>query len=163
MDLNRYYCGKYRIQDSRSILGGTRRRFSIPFIGFGKHPSYYEQIKSILNNPMLSWQDKLKQINEIIDLASRHETPPWLWHSPPSVTIEEGSIVEPALYIIFGVDKDGDCVNEEIYTKNGLTGEIEFSGTKTSTIIQNAINNLPNKGGRIFTNIIDELLLISLK
>jgi hypothetical protein len=35
------------------------------------------------------------------------------------------------------------------YAKNGRTGQIDFSGTDASTVIQNAIFNLPN-GGRIF-------------
>ena len=36
-----------------------------------------------------------------------------------------------------------------IYAKNCTTGQIEFSGTNASYIIQQAINNLPN-GGKIF-------------
>jgi len=36
------------------------------------------------------------------------------------------------------------------YAKNGETGEIEFSGTDASTVIQSAVNALPDTGGVIF-------------
>jgi parallel beta-helix repeat protein len=64
-------------------------------------------------------------------------------HSPPSVVVEPGSAVETASYIIF---KDEEGI---VYAKNGLTGEIDFSRTDASTVIQAAINALTN-GGKIF-------------
>lgn len=53
----------------------------------------------------------------------------------PSFTtiIEGGSMVETASYIIF---KDGST----IFAKNGTTGAIDYSGSNTSQIIQNALN-----------------------
>ena len=51
-----------------------------------------------------------------------------------TVTLEPGSFVETASYVIW---TDGTT----IYAKNGQTGEIEFSGTDATTVIQNAINN----------------------
>jgi len=56
---------------------------------------------------------------------------------------------QPASYIVFGRDTDGDGVYDIIYAKNGTSGEIEFSGTDASTVIQQAINALPNGKGRI--------------
>jgi len=50
--------------------------------------------------------------------------------------------VEAASYIIF---QEGDYVK----AKNGLTGQIEFSGTDAADVIQNAIDALPT-GGLIF-------------
>ena len=50
-------------------------------------------------------------------------------------------VVEPS-YIIF---QDGNIV----YAKNGRTGAIEFSSSDASSVIQQAINALPN-GGKIF-------------
>ena len=58
------------------------------------------------------------------------------------IPITKGSFASPASYIIF---KDGDLVK----AKNGLTGEIEFSGSDAATVIQAVINELTN-GGRIF-------------
>jgi hypothetical protein len=49
---------------------------------------------------------------------------------------------EPYSYVIF-IDDDG-----YIKAKNGKTGRIEFSSTDASTVIQSAINALPN-GGKI--------------
>ena len=63
-------------------------------------------------------------------------------HSPPPVVIEPGSGVETASYIIFQDDEGW------VYAKNGSTGEIEFSGTDASEIINDAIGNLAS--GRIF-------------
>jgi len=62
--------------------------------------------------------------------------------SNENITIVSGSFTETASYIIFKV---GDT----IYAKNGTTGEIEFSGTDASQVIQSAINALSN-GGKIF-------------
>ncbi len=56
--------------------------------------------------------------------------------------VQPGSMVIEASYVIF---TDGSTV----YARNGLTGEIEFSGTDASTVIQNTINALTN-GGKIF-------------
>jgi hypothetical protein len=64
----------------------------------------------------------------------------WKHNSPPPAIIEAGSNVEEASYVVFGVDNNGDGVADEIYAKNGRTGEIEFSGTDASTVIQQAIN-----------------------
>jgi hypothetical protein len=71
------------------------------------------------------------------------------YNSPPPAVIEAGSNVEEASYVIFGVDKNGDGVADEIYAKNGRTGEIEFSGTNASEIISQTLNILTN-GGKIF-------------
>jgi hypothetical protein len=70
----------------------------------------------------------------------------WKHNSPPPAIIEAGSNVEEASYVIFGVEKNGDGVVDEIYAKNGRTGEIEFAGTDASTVIQQAINVLPERG-----------------
>jgi len=61
--------------------------------------------------------------------------------SSQTITIEPPSFTETASYTIFKV---GDT----IYAKNGTTGEIEFSGTDASQVIQSAINALTN-GGKI--------------
>jgi len=50
--------------------------------------------------------------------------------------------VIPPSYIIF------KC-NPYILAKNGLTGQIEFSGVNASNVIQSAIDALENKGGKI--------------
>jgi len=55
-----------------------------------------------------------------------------LYNSPP----------DAASYIIF---KDGDLIK----AKNGRTGQVEFSGADAATVIQQAIDALPN-GGLIF-------------
>jgi hypothetical protein len=60
------------------------------------------------------------------------------YHSPPSVRIEPGSGVEVASYIIFHDNE----TPKNYYAKNGLTGEIEFSGTDASKVIQSAIDAL---------------------
>ncbi|RLC68525.1 MAG: hypothetical protein DRI26_10025 [Chloroflexi bacterium] len=57
---------------------------------------------------------------------------------------------QTASYIIFGRDTNGDGVYDVIYAKNCSSGEIEFSGTDAATVIQQAIDALPNSGGRIF-------------
>jgi len=51
--------------------------------------------------------------------------------------------LQPYSYIVY---TDGKYV----YAKNGQTGQIEFSGTDASTVIQNAINQLGTNGGKIF-------------
>ncbi|MEM2534037.1 MAG: hypothetical protein QXK12_08465 [Candidatus Nezhaarchaeales archaeon] len=51
-------------------------------------------------------------------------------------------VVVPPSYLIFKV-------GNVIYAKNGLTGQIEFSGTDAGTVIQSVINALPD-GGKIF-------------
>jgi hypothetical protein len=48
--------------------------------------------------------------------------------------------------VVFGVDNNGDGVADEIYAKNGRTGEIEFGGTNASTVIQQVINALRDGG-----------------
>jgi hypothetical protein len=53
-------------------------------------------------------------------------------------------VVIPPSYLIF---KD-DAGN--IYAKNGRTGQINFPGTDAATVIQQAIDALVGKGGRIF-------------
>ena len=65
-------------------------------------------------------------------------------NSSQTITIEPASFTETASYIIFKV---GDTY----YAKNGTTGEIEFSGTDASQVIQSAINALPSEhGGTVF-------------
>ena len=61
--------------------------------------------------------------------------------SSQTITIEPASFTETASYIIFKV---GDT----IYAKNGTTGEIEYSGTDASTVIQQAINAILSLDGR---------------
>jgi len=51
--------------------------------------------------------------------------------------------IQPYSYIIF---TDGT----NYYAKNGKTGQIDFSGTDASTVIQNAINSLAEGGGKIY-------------
>ena len=64
--------------------------------------------------------------------------------SSQTITIEPPSFTETASYIIFKV-------GNTIYAKNGTTGEIEFSGTDASQVIQSAIDALPKEtGGKIF-------------
>jgi len=41
-------------------------------------------------------------------------------------------------------------IGDKYYAKNGETGEIEFSGTDASSVIQSAIDALPADGGKIF-------------
>jgi len=48
--------------------------------------------------------------------------------------VEPGSMVTEASYIIF---QDSGTV----YARNGLTGEIQFSGTDASTVINNVLTN----------------------
>lgn len=59
---------------------------------------------------------------------------------PPIHPLEK---VEPVSYIIFKRDN-------LIYAKNGRTGEIEFQDEDAATVIQQAINALPDGGGKIF-------------
>ena len=116
------------------------------------YPQYYEgqgyveKIRTILNlveSGRLEWKQALPVLQELVETASQHEVPPWEWHSPPNMVVQQGSGVESVDYIIFGVDTDGDKIADEIYAKNGYTGEIEFSGTDAATVIQNAIDALP--------------------
>jgi len=58
---------------------------------------------------------------------------------PPQGVIPRGVREETASYIIF---KEGTTY----YAKNGETGQIEFSGTDASTVIQSAINALLDEG-----------------
>ncbi len=60
---------------------------------------------------------------------------PLLSKAAPSTVIEAGSNVDTASYIIF---KDGNT----IYTKNGMTGKIEFQNTDASTVINDTLKNL---------------------
>ena len=62
---------------------------------------------------------------------------------PPIHPLEK---VEPVSYIIFKRDN-------LIYAKNGRTGEIEFQDEDAATVIQQAINALPDGGGKIFIRI----------
>jgi hypothetical protein len=52
-------------------------------------------------------------------------------------------IVIPPSYLIW-------TSGTNVYAKNGLTGQIEFSGTDAATVIQSAINALGTTGGEIF-------------
>jgi len=56
--------------------------------------------------------------------------------------LEAGSLATPANYVVFS---DGSMY----YARNGLTGEVEFSGSDFATVVQNAINALPTSGGKI--------------
>jgi len=60
--------------------------------------------------------------------------------SNENITIVSGSFTETASYVIFKV---GDT----IYAKNGTTGEIEYSGTNASYVINQAIASVHLKGG----------------
>jgi len=62
--------------------------------------------------------------------------------SSQPITIEPASFTETASYTISGEDTDNDGVLDIIYAKNGTTGEIEFSGTDASQVIQQAIDAL---------------------
>jgi hypothetical protein len=104
-----------------------------------KLEGYSEKILEILKNstgPSLT-PEQIAQIQYYLNLASHHEIPPWMWHSPPQTWIEPGSEVETASYIIFG-DGQGNY-----YAKSGWNGSIMFSGRDAATVIQYAVNNLP--------------------
>jgi len=62
--------------------------------------------------------------------------------SNENITIVSGSFTETASYVIFKV---GDT----IYAKNGTTGEIEYSGTDASQVINNAISSASSSGGGV--------------
>jgi len=66
-----------------------------------------------------------------------------------TIVIEPKSFTEHYSYIIFGEDTDGDGVRDIIYAKNGETGEIEFVGNDFATVMQQAIDALPDSGGKI--------------
>lgn len=53
----------------------------------------------------------------------------------PSATIESGSMVQPASYTIFR-DSSGN-----IYARNGTTGEITYSGSNFTVVLQNVIDD----------------------
>jgi len=61
---------------------------------------------------------------------------------PPQGIVPRGVREETASYVVFKV-------GAMYYAKNGRTGQIEFSGTDASTVIQSAIDALTD-GGRIF-------------
>lgn len=61
--------------------------------------------------------------------------------APTTTTLEEGSLVETASYVVW---VDGTTY----YAKNGRTGAIDFSGTDASTVIQAAIDAITS--GLIF-------------
>ncbi len=68
-----------------------------------------------------------------------------LHHSPPTVTVEKGSAIEEANYIVF---KDDEGL---YYAKNGSTGEIHFASTNASYVINSALAALNNTGaGKVF-------------
>jgi hypothetical protein len=56
-----------------------------------------------------------------------------------SSVVIENSMVDTASYIVW-------TNSTHYFAKNGKTGEIEFSGTDAYTVIQSAINNLPDNG-----------------
>lgn len=60
----------------------------------------------------------------------------------PNTEIDPGSGTTGASYTIgiFGTT---------FYAKNGTTGKIDYSGTSATTVVSNAINNLPSTGGSI--------------
>jgi len=64
------------------------------------------------------------------------------WLSSTNVTDILAYPEQPASYIIFGRDTNGDGVYDIIYAKNGMTGEIEFNGTDAATVIQSTLNAL---------------------
>jgi len=68
-------------------------------------------------------------------------------NSSAPIVIEPKSFVEPASYIVFGEDMDGDKVLDIIYAKNGWTSEIDFIGTDASSVIQQVVDTLLQKGG----------------
>lgn len=63
-------------------------------------------------------------------------------HPSFTTTIETGSMIDRASYVIF---KDGST----IFAKNGTTGAIDYSGTNASEIINNVISQVINIGGTI--------------
>lgn len=58
-------------------------------------------------------------------------------HPSWTTTIETGSMIDMASYVIF---KDGSTY----FAKNGMTGAIEFSGTSAATVIQNVFDTTPS-------------------
>jgi len=98
---------------------------------------YAERINQIIGraeNGLITWGEASSQIQEVLSTASRHEIPPWKWHSPPSTIIEQGSGIESADYIVF-TDGEGNY-----YAKSGDNGEIQFSGTDAATVINNVLS-----------------------
>ena len=65
-------------------------------------------------------------------------------NSSQTITIQPASFTETASYIIFRV---GDIY----YAKNGTTGEVEFSGTNASYIINQVEMKLSSNGGGLIT------------
>ena len=57
--------------------------------------------------------------------------------------IEPGSQVSETSYIMFRDEAT-------VYARNGMTGEVEFSGTDHAAVIRSVIDALPDIGGRIF-------------
>ena len=104
---------------------------------------YMKRINRIVEqakNGSMSWDKASTRIQQVLSTASRHEIPPWEWHSPPPAIIGRGSGVESADYIIFK-DDEGN-----VYAKSGDNGEIRFSGMDAATVIQDAINALAERG-----------------
>lgn len=60
----------------------------------------------------------------------------------PNAEIDAGSGTTGASYTI-GV------FGSTFYAKNGTTGKIDYSGTSATTVVTNAMNNLPSTGGSI--------------
>ena len=52
---------------------------------------------------------------------------------------------QPASYIIFGRDTDGDGIADIIYAKNGTTGKIDYQGTDAAIVVKNVLNSLPSE------------------
>jgi parallel beta-helix repeat protein len=105
-----------------------------------------QRIVEQAKNGQIAWEQASAQIRSILGLdfglGNIFE------NSPPVTVIEEGSGVEPASYIVFGVDTNGDNIADEIYAKSGDNGAIAFSGNNAAAVIQAAINALPN-GGKV--------------
>ena len=107
------------------------------------------QIQRIIEqaqNGQITWEQASAQIRSI--LGSDFGLGNIFENSPPVTVIEEGSGVEPASYVVFGVDTSGDGIADEIYAKSGDNGAIAFSGTNAAAVINAAISALPN-GGKV--------------
>lgn len=78
-------------------------------------------------------EEDVSRIAELTHLLASIE-----YHSPPTTIIQRGSGVETVKYIIFHDNE----TPKNYYAKNGDTGEIEFSSTNATAVIQAAMNAL---------------------
>jgi hypothetical protein len=95
-------------------------------------------MKSLLKERKMKKVEKIKRVSAIISVVLLSGFLGYKFGSASlglfKAVIEPGSMVTEASYVIFQDDYGN------VYARNGLTGEIEFSGTDASTVIQSAID-----------------------